>query len=90
MANCAARPRSQPPKRQGLFSSLFGGSAPVQKQSMLPETRALDAALELKEAKKKFKVRPEFEPQEVQFSGYPRGTIVIDTARALSLSGRWH
>ena len=53
---------------------------------MLPETRALDAALELKEASKKFKVRPEFEPQVVQFSGYPRGTIVIDTASHLPLS----
>jgi lipoprotein-anchoring transpeptidase ErfK/SrfK len=47
---------------------------------MLPETRALDAALELKAAKKKFTVRPEFEPQVVEFGGYPRGTIVIDTA----------
>jgi lipoprotein-anchoring transpeptidase ErfK/SrfK len=69
-----------PPKPKTLFSGLFGGNAPVQKQSMLPETRALDAALELKEAKKKFKVRPEFEPQTVQFSGYSKGTIVIDTA----------
>ena len=25
-------------------------------------------------------MRPEFEPQVVQFAGYPRGTIVIDTA----------
>ncbi len=70
----------QPAKPQGLFSSLFGGSTPVQKQSMLPETRALDAALELKQTKKQFKVKPDFEPQEVQYSGYPRGTIVIDTA----------
>ena len=67
------------PKPHGLFAGLFGGQQ-VQKQSMLPETRALDAALELKDAKKKFTVRPEFEPQVVQFSGYPRGTIVIDTA----------
>ncbi len=68
------------PKQANLFSGLFGGSKPVQKQSMLPETRALDAALEIKDAKKKFKVKPEFEPQTVQFSGYTRGTIVIDTA----------
>ena len=68
------------PTQQGLFAGLFGGSSTVQKQAMLPETRALDAALELKEGKKKFKVRPEFEPQTVQFSGYARGTIVIDTA----------
>ena len=47
---------------------------------MLPETRALDAAMEQRAAKKPFKVRPEFEPVVVQFPGYPRGTIVIDTA----------
>jgi lipoprotein-anchoring transpeptidase ErfK/SrfK len=67
------------PKPVGLFAGLFGGQQ-VQKQSMLPETRALDAALELREAKKKFEVPPQYEPQVVQFSGYPRGTIVIDTA----------
>jgi lipoprotein-anchoring transpeptidase ErfK/SrfK len=67
------------PKKTGLFAGLFGG-APVQKQAMLPETRALDAALELREAKKKFNVPPEYEPTVVQYSGYPRGTIVIDTA----------
>ena len=70
---------AEKPKPVGLFAGIFGGSS-MQKQSMLPETRALDAALELREAKKKFKVRPEFEPQEVEYSGYPRGTIVIDTA----------
>jgi lipoprotein-anchoring transpeptidase ErfK/SrfK len=67
------------PKQTGLFAGLFGGQQ-VQKQSMLPETRALDAALELKEAKKKFQVPPQYEPTVVQYSGYPRGTIVIDTA----------
>ena len=67
------------PKPQGLFAGLFGGQQ-VQRQSMLPETRALDAALQQREARKKFTVRPEFEPTVVQFSGYPRGTIVIDTA----------
>ena len=46
---------------------------------MLPETRALDRVLEKKQAKKQFKVRPEFMPQEVDFSGYNPGTIVIDT-----------
>ncbi|MBX3570111.1 MAG: L,D-transpeptidase [Rhizobiaceae bacterium] len=58
----------------GFFQVLFGDE-PAQ-QSMLPETRALDGVLE---KKKKFQVRPEFEPQTVSFSGYPRGTIVIDT-----------
>ena len=67
------------PKPQGLFAGLFGGQQ-VHKQSMLPETRALDAALQQREARKKFTVRPEFEPTVVQYSGYPRGTIVIDTA----------
>jgi lipoprotein-anchoring transpeptidase ErfK/SrfK len=67
-----------PQKPVGLFAGLFGGSMPVR-QSMLPETQALDAALEQKQARKAFKVKPEFEPQEVTFSGYPRGTIVIDT-----------
>ena len=78
--NGELRSENQPaPKPVGLFAGLFGGSS-VQKQSMLPETRALDAALEQKEGRKKFVVRPEFEPQVVQFAGYPRGTIVIDTA----------
>jgi len=67
------------PKQTGLFAGLFGGQV-VQKQALLPETRALDAALELKEAKKPFKVKPEYMPTTVQYSGYPRGTIVIDTA----------
>jgi lipoprotein-anchoring transpeptidase ErfK/SrfK len=67
------------PKQTGLFSGLFGGQV-VQKQALLPETRALDAALELKEAKRPFKVKPEYMPTTVQYSGYPRGTIVIDTA----------
>jgi lipoprotein-anchoring transpeptidase ErfK/SrfK len=73
--------KPQPQQQTGLFAGLFGGApATVQKQSMLPETRALDAAMQLKAAKKPFKVRPEFEPTVVQYSGYPRGTIVIDTA----------
>lgn len=66
------------PANNGLFASLFGG--PVVKQSMLPETRALDAALEQKQAKSKFKVNPIYEPQRVSFSGYSAGTIVVDTA----------
>jgi lipoprotein-anchoring transpeptidase ErfK/SrfK len=66
------------PKPVGLFAGLFG--SPVVKQSMLPETRALDAAMEQREAKRRFKAKAEFEPQVVSFSGYQRGTIVIDTA----------
>ncbi|MBN9071156.1 MAG: L,D-transpeptidase family protein [Rhizobiales bacterium] len=66
------------------FLGLFG--AKPQKASMLAETRALDAVLEQKEARKKFRVKPEFEPQTVDYPGYQPGTIVIDTsARRLYL-----
>ncbi|GLS37975.1 L,D-transpeptidase [Mesorhizobium tianshanense] len=74
----------QKPQSVGLFAGLFGGTS--SSMSLLPETRALDAALERKEAKKQFKVKPEFVPQEVEFTGYSPGTIVIDTsARRLYL-----
>jgi lipoprotein-anchoring transpeptidase ErfK/SrfK len=63
--------RSEKQQPRGLFDALFGGP-----QQMLPETRALDGALETK--KSKFKVKKDFEPQIVDFSGYSRGTIVID------------
>lgn len=59
----------------GFFQVLFGDE-PVR-ASMLPETRALDAVLE---QKKQFKLKPEYEAQTVEFYGYPRGTIVIDTS----------
>lgn len=62
----------------GLFAGLFGGSTAAS-MSYLPETRALDAVLAKKQAKKPFKVKPEFVPQEVEFSGYEPGTIVINT-----------
>ncbi|RKH70309.1 L,D-transpeptidase, partial [Corallococcus sp. AB032C] len=62
------------PSNGGFFQVLFGDEPTTSSASMLPETRALDAVLE---TKKKFKPRPEFEPQTVEFSGYPRGTIVI-------------
>lgn len=61
----------------GFFQILFGDEpAPSSRYSMLPETQALDAVLD---KKKKFRVNPMYEPQSVPFSGYPRGTIVIDT-----------
>lgn len=61
-----------------LFAGLFRRS---QQRAMLPQTRALDAVMEKKNGRKKFKVRSEFEPQSVDFdAGYPRGTIVIDTS----------
>ncbi|WP_258123893.1 L,D-transpeptidase [Mesorhizobium onobrychidis] len=79
-----SEPVGQKPQSVGLFAGLFGGTS--SSMSLLPETRALDAALTRKEAKKQFKVKPEFVPQEVEFTGYSPGTIVIDTsARRLYL-----
>jgi lipoprotein-anchoring transpeptidase ErfK/SrfK len=76
----------QKPQSVGLFAGLFGGTASSSSMSLLPETRALDAALARKEAKKQFTVKPEFVPQSVEFTGYNPGTIVIDTsARRLYL-----
>ncbi|WP_027051856.1 L,D-transpeptidase [Mesorhizobium erdmanii] len=70
----------------GLFAGLFGGTSSSSSISYLPETRALDAALAKKDSKKPFKVKPEFVPQDVEFTGYDAGTIVIDTsARRLYL-----
>jgi lipoprotein-anchoring transpeptidase ErfK/SrfK len=69
---------TEPVRSVGLFSGLFGGA--IQKQSMLPETRALDAVLEQKQGNRKIQVRSEFEPQVVSFPGYRRDTIVIDTS----------
>ena len=71
---------------RGLFAGLFGGTSSGSSISYLPETRALDRALAQKDAKKPFKVKPEFVPQDVEFTGYEPGTIVIDTsARRLYL-----
>ncbi|TPI63176.1 MULTISPECIES: L,D-transpeptidase [unclassified Mesorhizobium] len=80
----------QPGQKQassgGLFDGLFGGGVQSTSISYLPETRALDSALAKKDAKRPFKVKPEFVPQDVAFSGYEPGTIVIDTtARRLYL-----
>ncbi|MBN9236261.1 MULTISPECIES: L,D-transpeptidase [Phyllobacteriaceae] len=74
----------------GLFAGLFGGAAGSSSMSMLPQTRALDAALDRKQSKKPFKVKPEYEPQEVAFTGYEPGTIVINTEeRRLYLVESW-
>jgi lipoprotein-anchoring transpeptidase ErfK/SrfK len=79
------RPGEKPRNTGGLFAGLFGGAS-ASSINLLPETRALDAALEKREAKKPFTVKPEFVPQEVEFHGYDAGTIVIDTrARRLYL-----
>jgi lipoprotein-anchoring transpeptidase ErfK/SrfK len=79
------RPGEKPRNTGGLFAGLFGGAS-ASSINLLPETRALDAALEKREAKKPFTVKPEFVPQEVEFRGYEAGTIVLDTrARRLYL-----
>ncbi|RVB75378.1 MULTISPECIES: L,D-transpeptidase [unclassified Mesorhizobium] len=81
-----SEPVGQKPQNVGLFAGLFGGTASSSSMSLLPETRALDAVLARKEAKKQFTVKPEFVPQSVEFTGYNPGTIVIDTsARRLYL-----
>lgn len=69
------------PQRVGLFGGLFGASQPVVRDAMLPQTRALDGVLEQREAQRgKFKVKSEFEPQVVAFTGYRPGQIVVDTS----------
>lgn len=82
--NGELRSEIREPVQSGLFSNLFGGA--IQTQSMLPETRALDAVLEQKQANRQFQVKSDFVPQVVSFQGYRKGTIVIDTnARFLYL-----
>ncbi|MBS9720430.1 L,D-transpeptidase [Tianweitania sp. BSSL-BM11] len=67
----------------GFFKTIFGEDAPPR---YLPETQTLDSKLAARAAAKPFKVKPEFEPQTVAFSGYDKGTVVIDTsARRLYL-----
>ncbi|MGN6583894.1 MAG: L,D-transpeptidase [Rhizobiaceae bacterium] len=61
-----------------FLSVIFGGG---DKPEMLPETRALDAELARKQDARPFTIKPAFEPQSVPFSGYPKGTLVIDTSK---------
>ncbi|TKT79379.1 L,D-transpeptidase [Aquamicrobium sp. LC103] len=61
--------------RTGLFGTVLGR----QQGEMLPQTRALDAVYQGNAPNKRFQVRPDFEPQTVDFSGYKPGTIVINT-----------
>ncbi|WP_187971744.1 L,D-transpeptidase [Aquibium microcysteis] len=56
--------------------SLFG----AQSSKLLPQTQALDSVLEKRQKGRTFAVKNEFVPQTVPFSGYPRGTIVINTS----------
>ena len=69
--------RSEQQIQPNIFSVLFGGD----KQQLLPETRDLDAALREREERRPFKVKAEFQPQSVPYSGYDRGTIIIDTSK---------
>lgn len=75
-----AAERAQARTLPGVFSALFGRAQPAQSE----QDRAYQDA---RKGKKEFKVRSEFEPQSVAYSGgYKRGTIVIDTrARYLYL-----
>jgi lipoprotein-anchoring transpeptidase ErfK/SrfK len=75
--------RSVDRTQSGFFKTIFGEDAGPR---YLPETLTLDSKLAERASKKPFKVRPEYEPQTVAFSGYEKGTIVIDTtARRLYL-----
>jgi lipoprotein-anchoring transpeptidase ErfK/SrfK len=69
--------RSSNQPQSGFFKTIFGEDAP----QYLPETRALDGVLAQRASAKPFQVKPEHQPQSVAFSGYPRGTIVVDTAK---------
>lgn len=67
--------RSEPEKQRSLFTAIFGGGKP----QLLPETRELDKALDSRSAKKRFKVKDDFQPQTVNYPNqHRRGTIVID------------
>lgn len=69
-----AAERKPVPFMFGLFD------APKPEAAVLTEEQAVhDATLASVPEKKKFKVRDEFAPQSVAFSGYKPGTIVIDT-----------
>lgn len=67
--------RSSDRPRGGFFKTIFGEDAP----RYLPETQTLDGRLAAKTAGKPFKVKSDYEPQTVAFSGYSKGTIVVDT-----------
>ena len=60
-----------------LFGGIFGSTP--QRSNLLPQTQALDSVLEERNRKGRFQVKSEFEPQTVAFTGYPSGTIVINT-----------
>lgn len=69
--------RSAKEVHASFLSVIFGNDKP----QLLPETRALDAVLASKQERHPFTIKPAFEPQSVQFTGYSKGTLVIDTAK---------
>jgi lipoprotein-anchoring transpeptidase ErfK/SrfK len=69
--------RSEQVAQPNIFAAIFGGGGP----QLLPQTRDLDAALRVKEERRRFNIKPEFQPQSVPYSGYARGTIIIDTGK---------
>jgi lipoprotein-anchoring transpeptidase ErfK/SrfK len=68
--------RSEQQVQPNVFAAIFGGGP-----QLLPQTRDLDSALRVKEERRRFNVKPEFQPQSVPYSGYSRGTIIIDTSK---------
>jgi len=68
--------RSSDRPQGGFFKTIFGEEAP----RYLPQTLTLDNKLATRAAAKPFNVRADYQPQTVAFSGYNKGTIVIDTA----------
>ena len=86
MANCAAS-RTAGAATSGFLPACSAASpTPTQHAAGNPRARCRSRSKASQEGK--FKVKPEFEPQTVAFTGYPRGTIVIDTELTLPLSGR--
>jgi lipoprotein-anchoring transpeptidase ErfK/SrfK len=69
--------RSAKEIQPNVFTALFGSGKP----QLLPQTREIDAALRRMEESRPFIVKPEFQPQSVPYSGYARGTIIIDTSK---------
>lgn len=78
--NGELRSELAPRRAPSLLANLFGGAgAAAAEPAMLPQTQALDAVLAKKDENRKFRVKEDFVPQEVEFSGYKRGQIVINT-----------
>lgn len=70
-----AATKPQPVRHGGLFGIFGAGREPVFSE----DTRAKDAVLAQRTAKRPPRIKAEFQPQSVRFIGYAAGTIVIDT-----------